>query len=202
MTVIVIQFDRASADAFFSDESLETVQFLLGQGCYGPISRAEGETEAGTLWSILSSVLPDARRMEISEWSTRKDSFGQPADPVLPAETAYLHVQSSPASRAKSTDADAALASLLSLLSDDDVVALIASEPSDPAYLIVAKGSPVHGPARPATAADLALTLLALAGLPRPDGIQGKALFSETDGSHRDDEAELRERFRGLGYIA
>jgi hypothetical protein len=72
MTVIVIQFDRASEDALFGDESLETVQFLLGH-CYGPISRAEGDQPAPC--GASSRQCSDARAWRFPEWSTRKDSF-------------------------------------------------------------------------------------------------------------------------------
>jgi hypothetical protein len=200
MTLIVIEFTGVNQNTLFRDEHFATIQHLLTQGCYGDITRADGERAATSPWDLLSPVIENPHRLEVAD--AAEDVWEVATGLGSSGACGYLHMSLTHVSADDVAADDDRLATLLAQLSEGDVLALIAAHPSGPGYVVVSANNPLQGPTAAATVADLALTLLALAGRPRPDGIAGAPLFSGPAKLETDEEAELRERFRGLGYIA
>jgi hypothetical protein len=200
MTLIVIEFVGVNQNTLFRDERLGTIQHLLAQGCYGDITCAGAELASTSLWDLLSPVIEDShwRGVAGATEGAREVATGFGSSGAC----GYLHVSLTHASANEVAAGADGLATLLAQMGEEDVLALIAAHPSNPGYVIVSANNPLYGPSAAATVSDLALTLLALAGRQRPDSITGAALFSGPATHETDEEAELRERFRGLGYIA
>jgi hypothetical protein len=196
MTLVVIEFLGAEEGAPYRDERLETTQFLLAQGCYGEIASPAIEPAPASLWDLLSAILKPSYRLMTAEVSS--NAWEQAASLASTDACEYLHMTLAPVSHADFAEVDARLAELLPNLDEDDSLALVGGR----AYVIVSANNPLHGATRTVTLQELALTLLVLTEHPRPGEIAGTALFSQPTTSEADEEAELRERFRGLGYIA
>ncbi len=203
MTIIVFELDHVDEAMLLNDARLETIQFLLSQGCYGVLENQAGAAGLATLWDILSPHIGGAQRITITDVAGLEGALAGAIETVTDETTRYLHVQvSRPVTTGDMVAFDTALAALLSELGQDDICALLGVATPAGVYVVVAGENPLQGQARPATTSDIALTLLALAGRPRPDELPGEALFSEPTRTKTDEDAELRERFRGLGYIA
>ncbi len=74
------------------------------------------------------------------------------------------------------------------------------------AFILAAPGLPLNGPIEGARLLDMAPTLLDLAGLEVPSSFQGRSLIqgasrSSVTPAHEDDEARVRDRLSGLGYL-
>ncbi|QEH38442.1 Type I phosphodiesterase / nucleotide pyrophosphatase [Aquisphaera giovannonii] len=76
------------------------------------------------------------------------------------------------------------------------------------AFILAGAGVPALGPVEDAKLLDLAPTLLHLAGRPAPEGLPGRSLVDAAAPTDRpgptveDEEALVRERLRGLGYVS
>jgi hypothetical protein len=104
---------------------------------------------------------------------------------------------------------DRDLGNLLEALDADTAVALIAglqTADGSGAFILAAPGLPLAGAVAGASAADLPPTLLALAGRTIPAAMPGRSLLASGTMSAGDysaeEEALLRERLSGLGYIS
>jgi len=203
MTIIVLELDHVDQEMLLNDARLETIQFLLSQGCYGELKNQAGVAGLATLWDILSPHIGGAQRITITDVAGLEGALAGAVDTIKEGITRYLHIQAArPVTPGDMVAFDTALAALLPELGQDGTCALLGVAPAAGVYVVVAGANPLQGQARPATTSDIALTLLALAGRPRPDELPGEALFSALDEAEIDEDAELRERFRGLGYIA
>ena len=202
MTIIVLELDHVDEEMLLNDARLETIQFLLSQGCYGALEKQAGAAGLASLWDTLSPNIGGAQRVTITDMAGLEGALAGAVETVKDGITHYLHIQVTRPITGDMVALDTALGALLPELGHDDICALLGAATAAGVYVVVAAGNPLQGQARPATISDIALTLLALAGLPRPDELPGEALFSALDEAEIDEDAELRERFRGLGYIA
>jgi hypothetical protein len=185
MTLVVVEPANAAAEDLFSPDAPELLHYLLGQGFHG-------EREDADLWPVLSPCIGPALRVEGGRSLTDVETAW---DAAAAASVRYLHLR---------LHGMAALflglATLSEHLGDDDVLAIVAGE----GFLVVSASCPLSGPVGRVAGNDLALTLLALSGVTRPCGLAGHPLFEGPAMMQPDDddEAVLRERFRGLGYVA
>jgi len=191
MKLVVLDLTCTSGTELFSEAAAEPLRFLMAQGLYGSL---EGEM----LWpmlkphfatAILAEYRGDVRELQTLLSATKGD------------EQCYVHVRIAPKAAVALVWLEQILEALPDELDDGDALAIVASSPENRAFLVVTASSPWAGRVDAATA-DLALTLLALLGVPRPDGLAGRALVTASAPvAYDDDEAALRERFRGLGYV-
>lgn len=105
--------------------------------------------------------------------------------------------------------ADYGIARILEALDDDTaLLVLLGADPgTNDGFILAAPG--YFGPPgelRDVTMSDLVLTLLHMAGFERPEGMEGQSLIAGpapavADASADDEEAAVRARLEGLGYI-
>jgi hypothetical protein len=96
---------------------------------------------------------------------------------------------------------DLSLGEALQHLSDDTVILVI----GDGCFVLVSSNNPISGYLNGSTL-DLVPTLLELAGYPLPASTEGRSWvagleLSNTSGLTEDEQALLRERLSGLGYV-
>ena len=89
----------------------------------------------------------------------------------------------------------------LQYLSDDTLLAIIGENN----FVLVASNNPIAG-YQDGSTLDLAPTMLELAGYPLPTNIEGRSWvagmeLNTASGLNEDEQAMLRERLSGLGYI-
>lgn len=193
MTLIVVELSRTSGAALFSEAAPESLRYLMGQGFYGDLEEME-------LWPLLAPHAGPASLVDYDPSQSAPEALAQAAGS---GDLKHLHVRLAATAGDALAALDALLLVLVESLGDDDTLAILAAAPPAGAFLVVSRACPLTGPIGRATAADLALTLLALLGIPRPADLAGQALISGPVAPlDDDDEAALRERFRGLGYVA
>jgi predicted AlkP superfamily phosphohydrolase/phosphomutase len=106
---------------------------------------------------------------------------------------------------------DGQIGSILELLSEDTLLVLLSSRGvlhPEGCFIVAAPNNPVRGELQNLNLLDIAPTVLQLAGYELPPGLPGKSLvadlaldeFSSTELTE-EEEAILRERLSGLGYI-
>jgi hypothetical protein len=96
---------------------------------------------------------------------------------------------------------DLGLGETLQHLSDDTLLAIIGENN----FVLVAPNNPIAG-YQDGNTLDLTPTILELAGFPLPSAIAGKSWvagmeLNTSSGLNEDEQAMLRERLSGLGYI-
>ncbi|RPJ87508.1 MAG: hypothetical protein EHM18_00770 [Acidobacteria bacterium] len=105
---------------------------------------------------------------------------------------------------------DRTIGELLESITDETVVLVVAipcpsgSDSPRGCFVLAAANNPLNGPVEGARLIDMAPTLLELSGFPPLPGAQGVSLASPVSQSvgETDDEEIMRDRLRGLGYIA
>jgi hypothetical protein len=94
------------------------------------------------------------------------------------------------------------LGEVLQELSDDTVITILGKG----CFVLVSANNPISGEHQGGSAADIAPTLVQLAGYPLPSATEGKSWvegmeLSNASGLTADEQQILRDRLSGLGYV-
>jgi hypothetical protein len=205
MKVLVLNFPGAKPKALFSDERLETLHRLMDMGLYG-------ELDSSTEWSVLARQ--ENHTLTLLEFFQQADKQCGDFDDFTALQEKlesedWDYCQLTPASfPAKSWSADDylnlenKLGEMLQYLSDDTIISVI----GEGGFVLVSANNPISGEHKDGSTADIAPTLVELAGYPLPASVEGKSWVAgmelkSTSGLTDEEEAILRERLSGLGYI-
>ncbi|MFO0839379.1 MAG: hypothetical protein U1D55_12750 [Phycisphaerae bacterium] len=187
MRLLVFALDGAPPERLMSDERCASVRGLAARACYGPLIdapveadafwRAAGLGETPELWPLVREVGGSLRQYAIA------------ADNLDAALLAF----------------DAELTRVLENLDAETLFVLLARGAGAPSALFVIADAHmrVAGEVSDARVADLAPTLIELTGAARRASA-GQSLVGRggaSAGYSADDEAVIRERLSGLGYI-
>lgn len=204
MKILVMRLQGAKRAKLFGDERLENLRRLMDMGCFGELEGnpsewnilARHETHTLTLSEFLVQAGKDVAtfddftalkgRLESGTWDCCQLNASFPAesgssDPFL--------------------DFDRNLGEALQHLSDDTLLAVI----GESCFVLVASNNPITG-YQDGSSLDLIPTILELAGYPLPAATEGKSWvagmeLNNSSGLTEDEQAMLRERLSGLGYI-
>ena len=205
MKVLVLNFQGAEPKTLFSDERLETLHRLMDMGLYGELSdsgewnvlaRQENQAltlleffqQAGKQCADFDAIAALREKLEAGDWD-----YCQVTPASFPADNwsadDYLNL-------------DKELGELLQYLSDDTIITILGKG----CFVLVSSNSPISGEYKDGSTADIAPTLVELTGYPLPSSIEGKSWVAgmelkSTLGLSEEEEAILRERLSGLGYI-
>lgn len=206
MKLLVLNFQGAGAQALFGDERLETLRRLMDMGCFGALkgessdwdvlARQENHTltlvefleQAGKQCARFEDFKSLAARLETPDWD-----YCQLTDAGL---------KIAPDSADEYVRLDRELGDVLQYLDDDTVIAIL----GEGCFVLVSGNNPISGEQKDGSVADMAPTLLELAGYPLPAATEGKSWVAgmelhSASGLTDEEEAILRERLSGLGYI-
>jgi len=205
MKVLVLNFQGAEPKILFSDERLETLHRLMDMGLYGELSDsgewnvlARQENHALTLLEFFQQAGKQCgnfndfatlrEKLEADDWDyCQLTSASFPVDNWSADD--YLNL-------------DNELGEMLQYLSDDTIITVVGKG----CFVLVSANNPTSGEHMNGSATDIAPTLVELAGYPLPSSIEGKSWVAgmelkSTSGLSEEEEAILRERLSGLGYI-
>lgn len=174
MKILLIELDRIAPAVLLEDESLTTIRGLMEVGCFGRLTT-------------------DGPALKPSAAIRDQDGGGS----ILIETTAELGGVDDP------QRFDDELGKHLEELTEDAMVAIVALQADRPeAFILAAPHLPPFGAIEGAKPADLAATLLELAGLPLPSNSEGRnILIDRLSAESTEDDELVRERLRGLGYI-
>ena len=204
MKILVLHLQGARRAKLFGDERLENLRRLMDMGCFGELEGnpsewnilARHETHTLTLGEFLTQAGKDVvtfddfaalqGKLESGTWDCCQLDASFPADSG--STDPYLNF-------------DLSLGETLQHLSDDTLLAVI----GESCFVLVASNNPVTG-YQDGSTLDLTPTMLELAGYPLPAAAEGKSWvagmeLSTSSGLNEDEQAMLRERLSGLGYI-
>jgi len=204
MKILVMRLQGAKRAKLFSDERLENLRRLMDMGCFGELEGnpaewnilARHETHTLTLGEFLLQAGKDVAtfddfsalqgKLESGTWDCCQLTASFPADNG--SADPYL-------------DFDRNLGDSLQHLSDDTLLAVI----GEGCFVLVASNNPITG-YQDGSTLDLTPTILELAGYPLPSAREGKSWvagmeLNNSAGLTEDEQAILRERLSGLGYI-
>lgn len=205
MNILVLNFPGAERAALFADERLENLRRLMDMGCFGALA-ASGE------WNVLARQ--EHHTLTLMEYFQQADKLCvDTSDPLTLREKLsvgdwdYLQytAASYPAGNWSADDylrLDRDLGEALQELSDDTVILVLGRD----CFVLVAASNPISGEYSGGSAADLAPTLVQLAGFPLPSATEGKSWvagmeLNNSAGLTADEQQILRDRLSGLGYI-
>lgn len=204
MKILTMHLKGAKRNILFGDKKLETLHRLMDMGCFGELS---GDTSE---WNVLARH--DSETLTLFEYLTQAgrecamfDDFGSLHKKLDSGAWEYCHVTASFSSEADPAapyiDFDRRLGETLHYLSDDTLIAII----GEACFVIVSANNPISG-YHEGAALDITPTLLDLAGYPLPSTLAGKSWVAgmelkRSSGLSEDEQALLRERLSGLGYI-
>lgn len=203
MNVLVLHFEGAEPKTLFSDERLENLRRLMDMGCFGALN--------GTEWNVLARQ--ENHTLTLMEYFQQADKLCvDTIDPVTLREKLsvgdwdYLQyaAASYPAEDWSADDylrLDNDLGEALQELSDDTVIAILGKG----CFVLVSANNPISGEHNGSTA-DIAPTLVQLAGYPLPSATEGASWvagmeLNNTSGLTEDEQQILRDRLSGLGYV-
>ena len=204
MKILVLHLQGARRAKLFGDERLENLRRLMDMGCFGELEGnpsewnilARHETHTLTLGEFLTQAGKDVAsfddfaalhgKLESGTWDCCQLDASFPADSG--STDPYLNF-------------DISLGETLQHLSDDTLLAVI----GESCFVLVASNNPVTG-YQDGSTLDLTPTMLELAGYPLPAAAEGKSWvagmeLNTSSGLNEDEQAMLRERLSGLGYI-
>jgi len=205
MNVLVLNFQGAESKSLFSDERLENLHRLVDMGCYGEL-KGSGE------WNVLARQ--ENHTLTLMEYFQQADKLCVDSDdPVTLREKLsvgdwdYLQftAASFPADNWSADDylrLDRELGEVLQELDDDTSITVLGKD----CFVLVSANNPLSGEHRDGSAADIAPTLVQLAGYPLPTATEGRSWVQDMDlsnssGLTADEQEILRDRLSGLGYI-
>jgi hypothetical protein len=182
MKLLVLGLDGASPERLFGDEHLTSLRRLMEWGCYGrlecvtPSAAAEVSAE---ITKVLGEQCVGLERLTVSDYGR---------------------------------DLDEQIGELLEGLSEDAAVLVVSDHGAQPlgggCFILAAPNNPLSGEVEGAHLLDLAPTLLEIGGYHIPASIRGRSLVAGKPlGAparatySADEEAIIRERLVGLGYI-
>jgi hypothetical protein len=205
MKILALQFSGAEPKVLFTDVRLENLRRLMDMGCFGELSdsaewdvlaRQENHTltlleffqQAGQPSASFDDSASLRTKLEAGDWE-----YCQLRDQSFPAENwsadDYLNL-------------DRELGEVLQYLSDDTIIAILGKG----CFVLISANNPISGEYKNGLSADLAPTLLELAGYPLSASTEGKSWVAgmelkSTSGLTAEEEEILRDRLSGLGYI-
>ena len=204
MKIFLLHLQGAQRAQLFSDERLENLRRLMDMGCFGELEGdpaewnilARHETHTLTLGEFLVQAGKDVAMVEDFTGLQAKLASGTWDCVQLDAS---FHAGSGSADPA--LDFDRNLGDSLQYLTDDTLLAVIGEN----CFVMVAGNNPITG-YQDGSTLDLTPTILELAGYPLPAAAEGKSWvagmeLNNTSGLTEDEQAILRERLSGLGYI-
>jgi hypothetical protein len=206
MKILVLIFQGTEPKVLFGDERLEAIRHLMNMGCFGALRGAVAN------WDILARLENDT--LTISAFLEQADKkcaqfedFQSLRGRLETEDWDYCQLTNTGLmDAAESADEylrlDHDLGEVLQYLSDDTVLAVI----GDGCFVLVSGNNPIQGEHKGGSVADISPTLLELAGYPLPAETEGKSWvagmeLNSSSGLTDEEEAILRERLSGLGYI-
>ena len=205
MKILILDFQGAESKALFGDERLENLRRLIDMGCFGELS---GSAE----WNVLARQ--EDHTLTMLEFFQQADKqcgdfndFATLRNKLEAGEWDYC--QLSPAafppdnwSADDYLNLDQELGEILQHLSDDTIITVM----GEGCFVLVSANNPISGEYKDGSRADIAPTLLELAGYPLPSAVEGKSWVAgmelkSSSGLTAEEEEILRERLSGLGYI-
>jgi hypothetical protein len=206
MKLLVLNLQGATAKSLFGDERLETLHRLMDMGTFGELKGeaadwnilARQEHQALTLVEFLEQADKQCARFE--DFNSLRGRLETPDWDYCQLTDAGLKNASDIAGEYLRLDRE--VGDVLQYLSDDTVIAIL----GDGCFVLVSGNNPIQGEYKDGSVSDFAPTLLDLAGYPLPAGIAGKSWvvgmeLNSVSGLTDEEEAILRERLSGLGYI-
>ena len=205
MKFFVLNLRDADSKILFGDERLENLRRLMDMGCFGELN---GETSE---WNMLARqenhILTITEFLEQAgkQCADFKD-FDELRIKLEAGDWDYCQLSASFSSDSGSADEylhlDREFGEMLQHLSDDTIIAVIGNG----CFILVSSNNPISGEHKDGSVLDITPTLLELAGYPLPSAVEGKSWVAgmelkSASGLTEEEEAMLRERLSGLGYI-
>jgi hypothetical protein len=204
MKILVFDLNGAKRTKLFGDERLENLRRLMDMSCFGEL---EGDPRE---WNILGRH--ESHTLTLAEFLAQAgkdiatfEDFASLQTRLASGIWDCCQLSASFSTEAGSSDPyldfDLGLGETLQHLSDDTLLAII----GDNIYVLVASNNPITG-YQDGSTLDITPTILELAGYPLPTNIEGKSWvagmeLNTSSGLNEDEQAMLRERLSGLGYI-
>jgi hypothetical protein len=204
MKILVFNLQGAKRAKLFADERLENFRRLMEMGCFGEL---DGDTQE---WNIVGRHV--SHTLTLSEFLaqagkdvTMFDDFAALQTKLESGAWDCCQLNASFPAGAGSSDPyldfDLGLGDTLQHLSDNTLLAIIGENN----FVLVASNNPITG-YQDGSTLDLTPTILELAGYPLPSNIEGRSWvagmeLNNASGLSEDEQAMLRERLSGLGYI-
>lgn len=205
MNILVLNFPGAEPETLLSDERLENLHRLMDMGCYGKLA---GSFE----WDVLARR--ENHTLTLTEYFQQADKLCvDTSDPITLREKLsvgdwdYLQftAASYPADSWSADDylrLDNDLGEALQELDDDTLITVLAKD----FFVLVSANNPINGEYEGGSSADIAPTLVQLAGFPLPSTTDGKSWvdgmeLDNSSGLTVDEQEILRDRLSGLGYV-
>jgi arylsulfatase A-like enzyme len=211
MKILVVNFRGAEPQILFGDERLENLRRLMDMGCFGELkgeacdwnvlARQENHTltlleflgQAGKHCAGFDDFAALRNKLEAQDW-----------DYCLFTDARLGNASDSAGTRSADEyfRLDRELGEVLQHLSDDTVIAVV----GDGCFILVSANNPIIGLYSDGSSSDISPTVLELAGYPLPSETEGESWVAgmelkTTSGLTTEEEAMLRERLSGLGYI-
>lgn len=204
MKIFILHLQSAQRAQLFSDERLENLRRLMDMGCFGELEGdpaewnilARHETHTLTLSEFLVQAGKDVAMVE--DFTALQAKLGSGSWDLCQLDASF-HAGSGSAD--PTLDFDRNLGDSLQYLTDDTLLAVVGEN----CFVLVAGNNPITG-YQDGSTLDLTPTILELAGYPLPAATEGKSWvagmeLNNTSGLTEDEQAILRERLSGLGYI-
>ena len=204
MKILVFNLQGAKRVKLFADDRLENFRRLMEMGCFGEL---DGDPQE---WNIVGRH--KSHTLTLSEFLAQAgkdvamfDDFAALQAKLESGAWDCCQLNASFLTGSGSTDSyldfDLGLGDTLQHLSDDTLLAIIGENN----FVLVASNNPITG-YQDGLTLDLTPTMLELAGYPLPSNIEGRSWVAgmelhNASGLSEDEQAMLRERLSGLGYI-
>lgn len=204
MKILAFNLQGAKRAMLLADERLENLRRLMDMGCFGEL---EGNPRE---WNVLARH--EAHTLTLAEFLAQAEKDIAMFDDASALESKlasgawdYCQLNASFPSDGGSADLyldfDRGLGNALQHLGDVTLVLVV----GELCFVLVASSNPIDG-YQDGSSLDLTPTVLELAGYPLPASIEGKSWvagmeLNRSSGLSDDEQAMLRERLSGLGYI-
>jgi hypothetical protein len=204
MKILVLHLQGAKRAKLFGDERLENLRRLMDLGCFGEL---EGKPQE---WNVLARH--ETHTLTLAEFLTQAGKDAATFDDFAGLESKlesgtwdYCQLNASFQAEGGSSDSyldfDRSLGDALQHLSDDTMILVM----GEACFVLASTNNPISGYQNGSTL-DITPTVLELAGYPLPASMEGISWvagmeLNNTSGLTEDEQALLRERLSGLGYI-
>lgn len=204
MKILVLYLQGAKRAKLFGDERLENLRHLMDMGCFGELDGNPQE------WNVLARH--ETHTLTLAEFLTQADQdvatfedFGALQSKLASGQWDYCQLTAAFQDGDRSSDPyldfDRGLGEALQNLSDDTMILVM----GEGCFVLVSANNPISG-YQNGSSLDITPTMLELAGYPLPASTEGRSWvagmeLNNTSGLTDDEQALLRERLSGLGYI-